>query len=450
MISSFKRLLYFILLSSAIQAWAKKEILIIGGGGEPAGETTIFDDSVRNLGKLSKSAGWTPTVVFNGGHRQSEGIAKDVGGSKTYSGTLANIDKQLALLKQKIQNGTLKKGDQLMIAVNTHGADKRGNELTHSVAAKDGLFNVDRLKEVRDLAEKKGVQLAILDNSCYSGYTIKLGTDKTCVMSAASTNVGYSNAASMLTWNMRPGLNLEEVFFGARLSKQGISPGTPQISTPAGLKTFQATQFLYQSMLERYSLNLHLKNSTQDNCNLKSKDYLKLTKELKEIEKHQFTLVRDLVGMSDAAEARQELESAIKNYEIQRNKARALFEEKTKLNPSLCLELAASSGSNRKKVCATLERFGDAYDRVQSRLKKSGNAPLSPQEKDELQVYEKVVQSPGYKKYLKAEADYDEQINTVYRTAAEVGKAERKVYEALYIHYQKESKASNPCRSFIL
>lgn len=450
MISSSKLLLCFILLSSALQASAKKEILIIGGGGEPAGDTTIFDESVSNLGKISKSAGWTPTVVFNGGHKQSERIAKDVGGSKTYSGTLSNIDKQLALLKQKIQNGTLKKGDQLMIAVNTHGADKSGNELTHLVAAKDGLFNVDRLKEVRDLAEKKGVQLAILDNSCYSGYTINLGTDKTCVLSAASTNVGYSNAGSMLTWNMRPGLNLEEIFLGARLSKEGISPGTPQISTAAGLKTFQVTHFLYQSMLERYSLNVRLENSKQDACNLKSKDYLKLTQELKEIEKNQFKLVRDLVGMPDAADARQDLEVAIKNYEIQRNKARALFDEKNKLNPNICLELAPSSKSDRKKVCATLERFGDAYDRVQSRLKKSGNGPLSAREKEELQVYEKVVQSPGYKKYLKAQADYDAQINTVYRTAAQVGKTERKVYETLYNHYQKESKAPNPCRSFKL
>lgn len=430
-----------VVVLAGLNAAAKKEMLILGGGGDPEGPTTIFDPSLVNLGKISSTAGWTPTVVYDGGHRTSEAIAKGIGGNKSYSATTANMNKQIDLLKQKILKGELRKGDQLMITISTHGIPKGDSEQTHSVVATDGSFKMDRLKEVRDLAEKNGVQLAIIDNSCYSGNSIKLGTDKTCVVSTASNNVGYSNAGGLITGNMRPGLNLEEVFLGARLTKDSVSPGAPQISTEAGRKTYQATEFLSSSMYERTSLDDYLSSSKQDACNTKSQPYVKLAKELKEIEKNQFSMVRDLFGMSDAADAHKDLVSAIQGYEVERSKARDLFNKTSALNPRFCVELVP-----KRQFCGTMAMFQSGYEFT----KKAYAASPTPALKEELRGYEVLQQTPSYQKWKASREIYDKAAKDLYWKATNVGKAERKVYEALYVHYQKGSTAPNPCRNFKL
>ncbi|MFM6927386.1 MAG: hypothetical protein ACKOX6_02935 [Bdellovibrio sp.] len=430
-----------VVLMAGINASAKKEMLILGAGGEPEGPATIFDSSLVNLGKISNSAGWAPTVVYDGGHRTSEAIAKNVGGGKSYSATTANMNKQIDLLKQKIVNGELRKGDQLMITVTTHGIDKSNSDQTHSVAATDGAFKIDRLKEVRDLAEKKGVQLAIVDNSCYSGHSIKLGTDKTCVISTAGNNVGYSNAGALITGNMRPGANLEEVFLGARLTKDSVSPGAPQISTEAGRKAFQATEFLSSSMYERSTLDEYLGRNKQDNCNTKSQPYVKLAKELKEIEKNQFSAVRNLIGVSAAADAHKDLVSAITSYETERSKARELFNKTNVLNPRFCIDLVP-----KKQYCGTMAMFQGGYELTKRQYAKTPTQSL----KEEMRGYEVLMQTPSYQKWKASRDTYDKAAKELYWKAMSVGKAERKVYEALYVQYQKGSTAPNPCRNFKL
>ncbi|MGE5084671.1 MAG: hypothetical protein ACM3MG_00110 [Bacillota bacterium] len=431
----------FVVGMTGMNALAKKEMLVLGGAGDPDGPTTIFDSSLVNLGKISKSSGWVPTVVYDGGHRNSESIAKGVAGSKSYSATTANMNKQIDLLKQKILRGELRKGDQLMITVTTHGIDRSNSEQTHSVVTNDGSFKMDRLKEVRDLAEKNGIQLAIVDNSCYSGHSIKLGTDKTCVVSTAAMNLGYSNAGELITGNMRPGLNLEEVFLGARLTKDSVSPGAPQISTEAGKKAFQATAFLSSSMYERASLNTYLSSTKQDACNTKSSPYIKLAKELKAIEKNQFGVVRDLVGLSDAADAHKDLINAIQNYEVERNNARELFNKANALNPRFCIELVP-----KREYCGTMAMFQGAYEVTKKAYAKNPTQLL----KEEMRGYDVLLQTPSYKKWKASQDAYDKAAKNLYWKATNVGKAERKVYEALYLHYQKGSTAPNPCRSFKL
>lgn len=438
-----RSLLSVAILTLSLNAWAKKEMLILGGGGEPAGNTTLFDKTLSSWGNFTKTAGWTPTVVFNGEHSNTESIAKSIAGARSSSATTANITRQLNALKQKILSGELRSGDQLMITVLSHGLEKTGSEQTHWVEAADGRFNLDRLKEIRDLAEKKGIQLAIMDDSCYSGYSLQLGTDKTCVMTTGGTSLAYVNSGQLFTQNLRPGMNLEELFLGARLSKESAYPGAPQISTYAGQKTFQITNFLSDSMLRTTSLNTYLEKNKADSCDLRSPSYKKLATELGKIEDSQFTAVRNLIGLSDASDANKELVNAMKNYDDAREKARVLLNEKEKLNPYFCIPLIAAPGQKEKKQsCSTMSLFDLNYE-----IAKTKPGFIS---KEAFQSIEMLRETPSFKKWKEAQKKYDGALNRISEQAMNVGKAERKVYEALYNHYQKGSTAPNPCRSFKL
>lgn len=418
----------------------------MGGGGEPPGANTRFDLSLKNLGKLAQDADWTTSVVYNGGHSNSEVIAKQVGGAKNWPVSKANINRQLATLKQKIVSGDLRKGDQLMIAISAHGLDQYTSEQTHSIVANDGLYNLDRIKEIRDLAEKKGVKLAIVDNTCYSGHSLKLGTNKTCVITSAGLNLGYNNAGDLMTGNMKAGENLEDVFLKSRNVKEGLSPGAPQISTDAGKKAFQTTSFLANAMVERNSLEKHLDGNNKDICSLQTPAYAKLARDMKKIEESQFTSLRSLVGLPNAAEMQKELAQAIANYEVERKKARTLFNKKNALNPKFCIDVFSSRKKARESTCGTMATFEKSYQLVKAQYARKP----SPLLKNEMEDYSVMLQTESFKKWKAAQEAYNKAANGLFAKAMEVGKAERKIYDSLYSYYQKNSEAPNPCKDFEL
>lgn len=55
---------------------ASKQFYFLGGGGEPQGDTTIFDGEVKRVGSFINSSGWNSTVSFNGGHAKTEDLIK--------------------------------------------------------------------------------------------------------------------------------------------------------------------------------------------------------------------------------------------------------------------------------------------------------------------------------------------------------------------------------------
>jgi hypothetical protein len=66
----------FVLEIAFAQETPKKFIAVMGGGGEPKGDNTIFDRSITELGNyLEKNPEWVSTVSFNGGHSKTEEIS---------------------------------------------------------------------------------------------------------------------------------------------------------------------------------------------------------------------------------------------------------------------------------------------------------------------------------------------------------------------------------------
>lgn len=243
-------MLSFLNVSVGYSVEPKKHLYIMGGGGEPEGEKTIFDYSLEKLATFSNSPGWDTKVSFNGGHATTEKIIKDKMKKAKNVGPFVrkNYNDLIEDMITKINNGTLTKNDQLMLTINTHGSPAASGESVHKIALAYGesvsarelneknSVNMDRLQTLINLAEAKNVKLAILDMSCFSGNLQKLKGPKACLISSTGPdNYGYEGVDTFTTAlyeKMKPGKNLEEIFLEAR--KVGPYADFPMISTPAG------------------------------------------------------------------------------------------------------------------------------------------------------------------------------------------------------------------------
>lgn len=194
----------FTLLFLTLNAYAETgHMLIIGGGGEPNKETTIFDMNLEKVASFQEKSGYKTTISFNGGHVDTEKIVNsnfkgEVSNRGAFTGE--NYDQIISETIKKLENGQIPANDKILLYINTHGAEKESNELTHKISVTGGnvqnfntlagskTVSLDRLKELADLAERKNVKLGILDMSCHSGSSMALANSKTCVISAAGPN----------------------------------------------------------------------------------------------------------------------------------------------------------------------------------------------------------------------------------------------------------------------
>lgn len=235
----------------------EKHFYILGGGGEPQGDSTIFDSNLEYISKFVKESNWKTFVSFNGGHKKTESILSN---NKNWADkgqfTFNTYNSILKDIKNKLLNGELKNGDQLMILVQSHGA-KNLNEISHSIAlaGKEAVdkntlsgsdkISLDTLIPIIQLAKEKGVKLALIDQSCHSGNSLKMTNSNTCIISASGENhfsylrsnntfPGFSSNEFIDTFNenLLTGRNLEQIFLLAR--KAGTSPDFPMITTPEG------------------------------------------------------------------------------------------------------------------------------------------------------------------------------------------------------------------------
>lgn len=425
----------------SVSSFAKKEAVFFGGGGEPATPGTIFDDTYKSFGLFSEGSGWTSRSYFNGGHPQSEALAQKISKGKNKPMTAENMKAEIAQLKARIQSGDLKKGDQLMVTLSTHGLQPKSPQSTHNVETIDGNFNLDELKELRDLAEAKGVNLAFMDLSCFSGATLDLGSDKTCVISAASHNVGYTNAGESLGKEMQKGANLEDAFLKGRITN---SPGTPQISTEAGRKAYEATQFLSESMRERTSIGAAMGNSPLDCYGTSSNPFKKLVNQLRDIEKSQsyYKQARVKLGVDEGVDPLiKKLEDAVTKYEQSRQDAKKTFDTIGSVDKKTCKNVLDY------QLCGTLRQWEFGLNKLKQQQQ---TGSLDQKGKAELAAYTQLVGSSEFQSWKAMQADFVKKSSEMYYDASQVAIAERGVYEKLYEHFSKDAKKPNPCRNFVL
>jgi hypothetical protein len=168
----------------------EKQLYFFGGGGEPEGPTTIFDKDINILSRFSnnKSTTWKTNYSFNGGHKKTEAQLRSKLGKANTLGRFdeANFQQAINDLENKLESGKLKSGDQLILIIDTHGTKNSSEEKTHLISLSPSestklktsseakKISIDKLEKISNLAAKKGVKLALVDLSCFSGSTLKI------------------------------------------------------------------------------------------------------------------------------------------------------------------------------------------------------------------------------------------------------------------------------------
>ncbi len=273
------------LLSMTNLAYAEKHLLLMGGAGDPAGDTTGFDNNITRLGENLNRSNWKYQVSFNGGHRQTENILRTYYPASNPSATNFSSENYNALIQNyitKINSGDIKSGDQLMIIIDSHGSTRGPGESTHRVSSSGVARNLntlagsksvslDDLSKIVKLTNEKGIKLGIVDLSCHSGATLDLkkniakNAPNTCIISATSPDHyafsgGRNTFSTRFLEELKPGTSLEEAFLNARLASS--YPEYPMISTPANDKIVKAVYSNITPYLYYYSPNLGNKMTT--------------------------------------------------------------------------------------------------------------------------------------------------------------------------------------------
>ena len=470
---------------------ASKEMYFLGGGGEPFGDTTIFDYNVKRVGNFAKKSDWKTSVSFNGGHKTTETIIKsDMGKSRDLGPfTRENYDKALAEMIAKIESGELKAGDQLLVNIDTHGAERTKDDKTHKIAFSDSTANdlvtlagaqtsnLDGLEKLAQVASEKGVKLAIIDLSCFSGNLLNIDSEKTCMISATGKNqFGYEGTNDFIFFDrptsfsgnflksMKKGKNLEEIFLKARA--ESPDPDFPMISTNEG----KAINDHIYNMISSYL------NYDDDSSNLFSRDYelqpdifskqqcsgeqnfQKLSTLLKQYE--------NMMAVSDKTQAQEflKLRKALEKYrdyqvdleqvlgkvfevsaevdkilkdnfsgdeELWKHYRGAVlvnanFEPALKFNELMVEHSSNSQKENWEKSLKNLKRLIEISKSVKGQLSEESNLKLK-------RISESMANSKVVTKKL----------------AEDVAIETRQVYDRLY-KMQKNKYKENPCRDFVL
>lgn len=223
--------LFLLSINLVAQERSPNHMLVIGGGGEPEGDTTIFDDGLNRLGSYldKNNKDWNIGVSFNGGHSRTERIVEREIGPGNTSFTEERYNQLISEYEQKLISGEIQSGDQLVLIIDTHGAQRYGDNRTHGVSTASGaiedydnlsgsrIVSLDRLQRLSELALEKNVNLGIVDLSCHSGATQVLANANTCVFSGSGPDV-YNYADESFQKNLRRGRSLEDIFLRSRKS----------------------------------------------------------------------------------------------------------------------------------------------------------------------------------------------------------------------------------------
>lgn len=473
------------ILLSTTALKAENYMIVMGGGGEPEGNKTIFDGSMKTLGNNLKGTDWQYQVSFNGGHAETEQILSSqypTPASPTTNFTPENYDQMLSEYKARILMGDIKPGDQIMLIMNTHGAAKNptSSTKTHLVAAKGGaatdlnnlsgtkLVSMDKLEELVKLTNEKGIKMGIVDLSCHSGNTMALKKDapNTCIISATGPNhygyAGDSTFAGQFMKNLKKGTTLEMAFLNARADTK--DPSFPMISTDEGAAISaevyaKITPYLYYYDPSADKLSDYLLNNSSD-CVICTRD-------------QQFTaLINQINQLESAARGTkkgynaQELKRLITEYKRQQDdlikaaQATGYNMLSKKENFSAPVVINGKTSKTWTLSFTWKDMMNLDPDNTLANLTKYRAKSRTPQEKAEdqavLQVWTEVKrkQQEIFSQYPELKTAQEESKRIVKAigqnrdTAEKIALQEKKFYDELY--RQKQSlNVNDPCRKIV-
>lgn len=484
------RFILFLILITSNSYSVEKHLYIFGGGGDPKGTKTIFDNDLKALGKFAKNSDWKTTVNFDGGHSDTEKIIAERFKSSTNMGDFveSNFDKVLADIEMKIKSKSLKAGDQMLIALDTHGAIKNSGQDSHSVAfarnAATELTNLngadrlslDRLKSVINLAKNNNIKLAFIDQSCHSGASLNLADvkDNICIITATGDkHYGYAGSVDLMLFSipltfggkffreMKPGKNLEEIFLSARSGDSNAD--FPMISTENGREIQNLlyelmTPFLYYNdqVSSKFNDQYDIKKIDQANC-MFDKKYNELIEKLTEFQKMK-EFANQVDVFTQLKKALASYRSYQRDYEFKVAQSRNLTD---KIDAILKKDYPVFQGSVKDEDTlswitvdykAPVKYFQDLYDVEKNKeakdLWKYNLDIYKTRQKNAAEIMSKLDVNEN--KSLQGYRDLMNESNKVTTGYAEaVAWEAKKVYKTLYVNNMSKNE-SNPCRDFVL
>lgn len=167
-----------------VDAHARNIALLLGGSGDPKGQPyTLFDHSVVMSIDYFQKKQYELTTLHDGDRQRSnEDVSRALKGMPLKSLTQNNIETAIS----QIEDMQLGPNDQVVVVIQTHGNPQKADEKTHCVSIESPqCWSVDRLKTLQKKLGGKA-KLAIIDMSCFSGATLALADENTCVITASN------------------------------------------------------------------------------------------------------------------------------------------------------------------------------------------------------------------------------------------------------------------------
>lgn len=475
---NIKNLTLAVLVFSSTQLMATNHMVIMGGSGDAAGPKTIFDHSMGSLGNLIKSSDWKYQVSFNGGHSETEallGSQFNKGIAPTTDFTKENYDRLIESYKKKINSGEIKSGDQLVIVIEGHGAEKNKYQQTHHIAVNGGdsqgitnydkldgakAVNLDTLEELIKLTTKKGIKLGLIDMSCHSGNSqaLKKNAPNTCIVTSTGTNhyamTGPNSFSGKFWEKARPGMNLEDIFLQARVDS--VEAGYPMISTKEGNEIVadfykKITPYLYYKSPKTDKLTRYITNNISDQliCQ-RQNDFRDLTDKISRLQ----STVSDYDGS--------ELKSLLATYQEQQHEITTSLNKMGGAVGSKVETFESGSGKTKFSIQFTWKDLigttpDSAIQFYESSAKQAKNASEKAENKAIADTWKKIkvkreqiIKShPQLKNLDQATKELTKKLDNNFAMALNISKQEKIFYNKLYEQKKQSGTTNDPCRSIV-
>jgi hypothetical protein len=486
-------ILFLCLLQAAFGA---DFLMVIGAGGESPKVDTIFDSSIGNIGDYAKrTQGIKIDVALDGGdngaHTKTQAIINDSFPMAATKSEFHSADyrRLIESYKYKLQHDEMVAGDQLMVYINSHGAENLDPNKSHQIAttgASTGdvpavnlttlagieLVDLDDLKEIQKLAKEKHVKMAIVDMSCHSGKSLTLADDNTCVISSTGPkHYGYvasGTFAGDLPNYFIKGNNLEDIFLEARSKDQ--TSGVPMISTHAGVAVNdiiyeKITPFLYNFSGASNKLTPFLEenNNVFSQC-VFDNNYASLIATINTVEKLAISSTTAAwwqfkSNTVDFSNFKILLEKYKVSLDLVRGKIREMGLERLKTEEIFNMSNSYQDyDSNWSKTYTWKELLTFDFERLiedqQSRLTRTVDPATTVTIQSMISLYtqskvkkEEILRlHPELGTIHQREMEIQEMIESNNQTTSAIGTEERRLYSELY--KSKKSAEPNPCKDF--
>jgi hypothetical protein len=448
----FRALFSFLIFSIIQQVKAGNEIIILGGSGDPPGPSTIFDSKLQILTQFRKqNTSYKESVFFNGGHIESEKILK-----KNFPDGNHFSEKAFLQIITYLKEKKVNPGEKIIISIFSHGERGFPPEKSHKIHCGEKLCSLDELNSAIHQLESQGAKVAVIDTSCFSGGSLRLGSEKTCVMTTSPANgVSYGVDGEYIAKNLvnKSNKNLEEVFLQSR--KEGYGLGG-DINTEAGRKTRKILDDILMGFRNPKPtggfISLRPSGVNEIICEPNSDHFLKQLEKLK-----QLSLESSLLADSEI----EEMKTAFLRHQERVTQANKLIQE---LAPLHNTPASANVGMSwASLVDLSDDIFSKRMSQLQAQLKAENNETGKEEIHRAMRELETIaIEKNNLMKENKSFLSYSNRREALGKLMSNDGKnlpaesivwsqieflkAERKIYDKLYRSLNSDSS----CRSFSL